>query len=83
MDESFIAPALFVTALAGILGLGIYASHKSEQRWETFKVEHQCKKVGTITPSTGVGVSPKGEVVTTVIPGKTGWACDDGQTYWR
>lgn len=56
-------------------------------RWETFKTEHRCKivEVQRSTTSIGIGFSGNGTTVVMPItnPGRTGWACDDGVTYWR
>lgn len=84
-----IDPAVvLVTAGVAILGgLLVYAFYKDAQAWHKFRIEQNCKVVGKISPSTGVGpgVGANGQMTTVVIttPGKTGWLCDDGVTYWR
>lgn len=73
-------------AVAAMVGLGylVYQEHKA---WEQFLVEHNCRVVARISGSTGVGptIGANGNigVATISVPGKTGWLCDDGITYFR
>lgn len=73
---------------------GIFSSiekQEERERWDAFATAHACKKVGEISRSTqngiGYGVMSSGQtgtmITTTSTPGKTGWVCDDGVTYWR
>lgn len=58
-----------------------------EMEWRAFSKAHNCVKVGEMSgsTSTGFGFTANGQsgVVTTYVAGKTGYACDDGVTYWR
>lgn len=76
-----------VLTILGLLALCFYGLYLGEKEWEQFRVEHNCKIVGkqSSTVAPGVGVSGNGNAVSTVtvIPGKTGYLCDDGITYWR
>jgi len=76
-----------VVALIAMIGLLVLALVLEAQRWEAFKVAHNCKKVAHISGSTfnTFGVGTNGQVVIGVgsIPSKTGWQCDDGMTYYR
>jgi hypothetical protein len=77
---------LVLASMAAILFLA-YLAYLSEKEWLTFAEAHKCQKVGEISDSyvTGVGVSATGQAVITtgVIPGKTGFSCNNGITYWR
>ena len=57
------------------------------QRWEEFKIEHECKIVGKKNGQTfvGTGIGANGSVTTTIggTSSQTGWLCNDGVTYWR
>lgn len=76
-----------LAALVVVLGLVGVASFQEAKRWDAFKAEHDCKMVSqsAATTSTGVGMGMDGKVgvVSMTTPGKTGWTCDDGVTYWR
>lgn len=69
----------------------IYGSIKEAEEWEAFAAAHACKKVGHMSGSTSTGVGfgtmPNGQMgtvmTTSTTPGKTGYACNDGVTYWR
>lgn len=69
----------------------VVSSCQEAREWERFKVAHNCKVVGKMDGSVGTTVGPtfgaNGKVGTgvgiTSIPGKTGWQCDDGVTYWK
>lgn len=67
----------------------VLAAVEDQREWETFAATHECRVVGQMRGSTGTGVGPiiggsGGVAVTsTYIPGKTGYACNDGVTYWR
>ncbi len=83
---------MIILAILGILvvlGFSLRESIRENERWNTFRVEHRCKIVGQMDGSTSTGVAPviggKGGVGVVVVstPGKTGWQCDDGVTYWR
>jgi hypothetical protein len=80
-----------IAALFALIPLTIRAMHQEAKEWAAFAEAHDCKVVGKISGSTGtglgVGVMPNGQIgtvmTTTTIPGKTGYACNDGVTYWR
>jgi hypothetical protein len=78
---------LVIASVVGLLALAIYASAQENKRWEAFKVAHNCKVVAHIKGHTDIapGFSSSGNVTFTTIstPDKTGWACDDGVTYYR
>jgi len=44
---------------------------RGERKWEQWSKDHQCRPV-THLPSSGLFGDPK-----------TGWLCDDGETYFR
>jgi hypothetical protein len=76
------ALAIFVIGAAAI-----WAAFAEQQQWDAFAAAHQCKKVGEISSSTsigvGIGTDGKTSFVPITTPGKTGFACNDGVTYWR
>lgn len=71
--------------LIALIPLMIWAAVVEGRQWEEFKVKHNCKVVGYMKADTGIGPATGGNggVTVVVIPGKTGWACDNGLTYWR
>lgn len=77
-----------ITALLVIVGMEEIEERK---QWQNFALEHKCKKVGDIQPhtsvGTGVGMTGNGKTGVMVMnnyePGKEGFLCDDGITYWR
>lgn len=80
-----------ITIISVLIGLLfwflIHTATKEQEKWNKFADTHNCKVVGKISGSTGVGygVTSNGSMgtVITSIPGKTGYQCDDGVTYWR
>lgn len=82
---------LGITLLAGFIVLLVggagYAIYHDEKNWVEFANSHNCVKVGETSSSvaTGWGVGTNGQmgVVTTYQPGKIGYKCDDGVTYWK
>ena len=82
---------LLILVLLALVLVGIYAAHKEAEQWAEFAKAHDCKVVGRMSGSTstgmGVGVMPNGQVgtvmTTSTTPAKTGYACNDGVTYWR
>jgi hypothetical protein len=79
----FCAIGAFVLAIV----LAGYLAVKDGERWQEFSETHECKKVGETSGSTSIGygiaANGQGGMVSTYTPGKTGWACNDGVTYWR
>jgi hypothetical protein len=72
--------------LAAVLALCFIGAALSGAEWEKFKVAHECKIVGQTSADVGLGFNsaPNGGGTTVIVtPGKTGWACNDGVTYWR
>lgn len=65
--------------VGGIIVLLVWVAVEAEKEWQQFAKEHHCVKVGEISPSSAI--SSDGKVVS--IPGKEGFKCDDGVTYWR
>jgi len=92
LKEIFFGDSFVIKITIGIvilLAIALGLSFKSEREWAKFKAEHNCKVVGHMSGSVGTGFGPTiggnggMSVVVTSTPGKTGWLCDDGQTYWR
>lgn len=79
--------ALLIVGAVALLALLAYAGIQESRAWEAFKVEHKCKVVAHVKGHTDLapGFSSNGSVTFTTIstPDKTGWACDDGITYYR
>jgi hypothetical protein len=75
----------FLVAAVVVVAVGVALAESRE--WDTFKAAHECRVVGKMSGSvtTGVGVAPNGQIATVIgsTPGKTGWLCNDGVTYWR
>jgi len=78
--------AIFASIIP-LISLIIWAGLQSDRAWALFKIEHNCRIVGKMSgdvitsfgPVTGGGVA----MSVGATPGKTGWQCDDGMTYWR
>lgn len=77
---------LVALCLAAMVG-GIHQSLQEKREWEQYMVDHNCQVVGrkASTTSSGMGITPSGNVAMVVVdnPAQTGFACDDGITYWR
>ncbi|SFP92881.1 hypothetical protein SAMN03159489_02210 [Pseudomonas sp. NFPP07] len=78
---------LIIAAGIGLMAVAAWAAIEENRQWKAFAQAHECKKIEEIsgTTSTGYGFTSSGQgaMVTTYTPGKTGWACNDGVTYWR
>lgn len=78
---------LICAAAVAILGLMVVSTYKNAQRWEMFKAAHNCKPVARIKGDVfnTFGVDSRGQMTVGIgsTPDKTGWACDDGITYYR
>ena len=79
MGKEMIFLGVAVVFVAVIVG---YADILELNKWNEFKTEHSCK----------ISAHIKGEAFNTFdgrnvgvgfTSDKTGWACDDGQTYFR
>jgi hypothetical protein len=84
------ALALLAISVAAAIALFVFLVNEaidSAARWEAFAAQHECKVVGKVSGSTSVGhditASGKFGTVITSTPGKTGYLCNDGVTYWR
>jgi len=83
------AVGLVILSLIAVLVALIYFEIQQEKEWEMFKVIHHCKIISKISGSVAIGVAPiiggNGDVAISItpIPGKTGWQCDDGVTYFK
>lgn len=69
---------ILLLALAVFIVIGIYG----DMRWQQWANQH-CKVIGEVSPSSGIGFTTNGKMTTVFVPGKTGYACDNGQQYWR
>lgn len=72
-----------VALCAAMVGLAI----DDGKKWEAFKVKHECKKVahisGDVFNTVGFGANGQVSIGIGSTPDKTGWACNDGMTYYR
>ena len=70
-----------------LIAVFVVGAVQEEREWDSFKVAHQCKVVAKVdgSSSTAIGFSTSGNMVVTPVytPGKTGWLCDDGITYYK
>ena len=69
---------LAVAAVIGVLVLMILASVE-RQDW----LDKHCTVIGKMSGSVAPGITTNGSFAATYIPGKTGYQCDDGKTYWE
>lgn len=75
-----------IFAVIILIPVGIIESIKNGRQWEAFRIAHNCEIVSRIDSSMGNTTVVTGNGVgigTVLIPGKTGWKCDDGITYYR
>ena len=77
----------YLLAIAAALLTGyIWLASEKEREWDTFIAEHHCKLIEQTgsTTSTGLGIgSGKTGAVMLSTPGKKGYLCNDGVTYWK
>ena len=76
---------LVIVSVVGALVVivAIYAILTGAREWEEFKAAHNCKIVSKEDGHTSLGFSSSGNSVVMGTPGKTGWLCDDGVTYFK
>lgn len=74
-------------AMTALVAGVIVGAREDNRRWEAFKVKHECKVVGKISGdvfnTVGFGADGKVSIGVGSTPDKTGWACNDGVTYYR
>jgi hypothetical protein len=80
-----IGSVIFGLVIVALLGVCAWAAIHDVNEWKQFAAAHNCRVVGHMDSSTAVGpsLSGKGGVAVVFIPGKKGYQCDDGVTYWR
>lgn len=66
-----------------ILGFSVWAIEADNANFRAFAKEHNCKVVGKVKGGIATGIGSNGTLTTFVEDDKTGYACDDGITYWR
>lgn len=77
-------PEIIFGAIAvALVGLSVWAVWVDGAEWNEFRELHECKVVSRESSSTALGVSGSGNAVVMSVPGKTGWLCNDGITYYR
>lgn len=87
-EDGWLILLLFVLMLLA-LPATVWVAYEESQRWDEFKVANNCRVVGKMSGDTFTTVGPNlggsGGVSIGIgsTPGKTGWQCDDGMTYWR
>lgn len=82
MRDETVLIGIFLAAFA-VFAIGIWALIVDATNWETFKVAHECKIVGKMHGEMINTFDAKGNIGIGFTSGKTGWACNDGVTYWR
>lgn len=93
IEDAPIKDKLFMVGVFLFASVGTFTLYSllHEDEWEKFKKVHECRlltEVESITTFTQKEiVGPDGAMqpalVTTTIPGKRAFLCDDGIVYWR
>lgn len=87
MQSEDLKMSVVAAAAVGLIAAVVFAVYHSEQKWQDFKVAHDCKPVAYIKGDVvnTVGVGSNGQITNGVAttPDKTGWLCNDGVTYFR
>jgi hypothetical protein len=76
-------PVVILVGIVTLFVLLIVATVNEGREWEKFKVDHSCKVVAHIKGELFNTVDSRGNVGIGGTSDKTGWLCDDGQTYFR
>lgn len=68
-----------------VVALSVYSSEEEREEWNRFSSQHDCHLVGQREAQHTYGYSygRNGGLVSTTVPGQSGYLCDDGITYWR
>ena len=76
---------LWLVGLAAVLFLGlcVWAAVEDDREWQAFSAAHHCRLVSTSPGESATTITTKGNVGVTYIPGKDGYACDDGVVHYR
>lgn len=78
---------IILLLILAITGGAVFVAIAEERDWDQFRVSHSCRVVGKTSSTTSSGWAFGGKggggPVVTTEPGKTGWLCNDGVTYWR
>jgi hypothetical protein len=78
---------LIFTLVVAAIPLAIWSRSEEQKQWNAFALQHKCKAVAHISGDVfnTVGVGANGQVAIGIgsTPDKTGYLCDDGQTYYR
>ena len=68
-----------------VVGIACCAVRKEKTRWEDFAIAHHCRVTQQVSGDISVApiIGGNGGIAVASTPGKTGYSCDDGVTYWR
>lgn len=87
MDTRWNWESVFIVVVILLIIVAFAGMATESKRWEEFKAAHECKVVGKMDGEifNTVGFSANGQMTVGVgsTSGKTGWACNDGITYWK
>lgn len=70
---------LFIALLILFILIALFQQDVKRKKW----LHDHCNIIGKMSDDIGIGVSSNGNAVTTFIPGKTGYKCEDGFEYWE
>ncbi len=73
---------LLLVGLLGMIAYGAWYSHKEQVKWDAYAAVH-CKVIGKMDGEYANSLDGRGNVGVVYVPGKTGYQCDDGLTYWK
>lgn len=60
-----------------------YAIKRSEDKWNTFIIQHKCKVIAYQDESPIIATTFNGTMITGISSSKTAYLCDDNITYWK
>jgi hypothetical protein len=73
----------WIAAAVLLLTVAIYAMSQESKHWDEFSRTHECKLISVDSGDSVPVIGANGQLSFAFVPGKKGYKCNDGVTYYR
>lgn len=73
----------WIAGISLLLTIAIYSMYQESLHWDEFSRTHECKLISVESGDSVPVIGANNQLSFAFVPGKKGYKCNDGVTYYR